>query len=78
MAKHVHDYHDKHSLPMVGLLFMVFIDKWLRMLLGFSTQPILLHFDVIEFYPFCCIRVLRIHMFIPHRLHLFILLLCKF
>jgi hypothetical protein len=31
MVENVHDYHhDKHSLPMVGLLFMVFIDEWLR------------------------------------------------
>ncbi len=44
MVEQVHDYHhDEHSLPMVGLLFVVFIAKWLKMLLGLSTQPILLH-----------------------------------
>jgi hypothetical protein len=35
--EHVHDYHDdKHSLLMVGL-FMLFLNEWLRTLLGFST-----------------------------------------
>jgi hypothetical protein len=47
--EHVHYYHhDKHSLPLVGLLFIVFFDEWLRTLLGFSTQPVLLHFDVVH------------------------------
>jgi hypothetical protein len=36
MAEQVHDcHHNKHSFPVVGLLFMVFLDEWLRMLLGF-------------------------------------------
>jgi hypothetical protein len=49
MDEHVHDcHHDKHSLPMVGLLFMVFFYEWLKTLLGLSTQPILLHFDVVH------------------------------
>jgi hypothetical protein len=49
MAKQVHDYHhDKHSLPMVELLFVVFFDEWLKTLLGFSTQSVLLHFDVVH------------------------------
>jgi hypothetical protein len=49
MTEQVHDYHhDKHSLPMVGLLFVVFLDEWLKVLLGFFTQPVLLHFDVVH------------------------------
>jgi hypothetical protein len=49
MVKQIHDYHhDKHSLPMIGLLFVVFLDEWLRTLLGLSTQPVLLHFDVVH------------------------------
>jgi hypothetical protein len=31
----VHDcHHDKHSLPMVGLLFVVFLNEWLKVLLS--------------------------------------------
>ncbi len=38
MTKHVDDYHhDEHSLPMIGLMFMVFINEWLKALLGLST-----------------------------------------
>jgi hypothetical protein len=49
MTEHVHDcHHDKHPLPMVGLLFVVFIDEWLRALLDLFAQLILLHFDVIH------------------------------
>jgi hypothetical protein len=49
MVEQVHDYHHyEHSLPLVGLLFMVFLDEWLRMMLSFSTQPVLLHFDVVH------------------------------
>ncbi len=49
MTKQVYDcHHDKHSLPMVGLLFMVFLDEWLRVLLGLSAQSVLLHFDVVH------------------------------
>jgi hypothetical protein len=45
----VHDcHHDKHSLPSIGLLFLVFLDEWLRMMMGLSPQPVLLHFDVIH------------------------------
>jgi len=37
MVEHVHDYHrEKHSLPLVGLLFVVFFDEWLKALLGLS------------------------------------------
>jgi hypothetical protein len=36
MVEQVHDYHHaKHSLPLVGLLFLVFLDEWLKVLLGF-------------------------------------------
>ncbi len=49
MIEHLHDCHrDKHSLLVVGLLFVVFLDERLRTLLGFFTQPILLHFDVVH------------------------------
>ncbi len=45
----VHDYHhDKHSLPMIGLLFVVFLNEWLKVLLGLFTQSVLLHFDVVH------------------------------
>jgi hypothetical protein len=48
-TKQVHDYHhDKHSLLVVGLLFMVFFYEWLRAFMGFFTQQVLLHFDVIH------------------------------
>jgi hypothetical protein len=30
-------HHDKHSLTMVRLLFVVVLNEWLRMLLGLST-----------------------------------------
>jgi hypothetical protein len=34
-SKHVHDcHHYEHSLPLVGLLLVVFLDEWLRALLG--------------------------------------------
>jgi hypothetical protein len=37
-VEHVHDYHHyEHSPPSVGLLFVVFFDEWLRMLLGLSA-----------------------------------------
>jgi hypothetical protein len=51
---HAHDcHHDEPSLPMIGLMFMVFIDEWLRVLLGFFAQPLLLHFDVVHWlFPF--------------------------
>jgi hypothetical protein len=48
-TKHVHDCHyDEHSLPVIGLMFMMFFNEWLTTLLGFSTQLILLHFDVVH------------------------------
>jgi hypothetical protein len=30
-------HHYEHSPPSVGLLFVVFLDEWLRMLLGLSA-----------------------------------------
>jgi len=49
MTKQVYDcHHDKHSLPMVGLFFMVFFDEWLRVLLGLSAQLVILHFDIVH------------------------------
>jgi hypothetical protein len=37
-VEHVHDcHHYEHSPPSVGLLFMVFLDEWFRVLLGLST-----------------------------------------
>ncbi len=48
-TEHVHDcHHNKNSLPMVGLLFVVFLNEWLRSLLGLFTQPVLLHFGVVH------------------------------
>jgi hypothetical protein len=47
--EHVHHcHHYQHSLPLVGLLFMVFPNEWLRALLGLFTQLIFLHFDVVH------------------------------
>jgi hypothetical protein len=49
MTKQVHDcHHYEHSPPSAGLLFVVFLDEWLRMLLGLYTQLVLFHFDVIH------------------------------
>ncbi len=49
MIKHVIDYHhDKHLVPLVGSLFMVFLDEWLKALLGLSAQLVILHFDVVH------------------------------
>jgi hypothetical protein len=49
MAEQVNDYHqEKHSLPTVGLLFVLFFDEWLRVLLGVFAQLVLLHFDVVH------------------------------
>jgi hypothetical protein len=49
MAKQVHDYHHyEHSLPLVGLLFMWFLDEWLIARMGLSAQLVLLHFDVVH------------------------------
>ncbi len=47
-TEQIHDcHHDEHvSLPMFGLMYVVLLHEWLRMQLGFSTQPIRLHFDV--------------------------------
>jgi hypothetical protein len=47
-TEQVHDcHHDEHvSLLMVGLMYLVLFDEWLKMQLGLSTQPIRLHFDV--------------------------------
>jgi len=43
--KQVHDFHhDKHSLPMVGLLFVVFLNEWLKVLQGLFAQPVVLQF----------------------------------
>jgi hypothetical protein len=48
-TKQVHDcHHYKHSPPSVGLLFMVFLDEWLKAILGLSAQSVLLHFDAIH------------------------------
>jgi hypothetical protein len=33
---------------MIGLIFMVFLNEWLRVLLGFFAQSLLLHFDVVH------------------------------
>jgi hypothetical protein len=80
-VKQVHDcHHYEHSPPSVGLLFMVFLDEWLRALFGFPPQPILLHFDVVNwFLPFVLHLCLVHSKFISHRLHLpFILFLCIF
>jgi hypothetical protein len=54
IVEQVHDcHHDKHSLPMVGLMFMVVSNEWLRVLLGLSTQLVRLHFDVVHWlFPF--------------------------
>jgi hypothetical protein len=42
MIEQVHDYrHYEHSPPSVGLLFMVFFDEWLQMLLVFYAQLVL-------------------------------------
>jgi hypothetical protein len=47
MVEQVHDcHHDKRSLPVVELSFVVFFDEWFIALLGFFTQLVLLHFDV--------------------------------
>jgi hypothetical protein len=49
MVKQVHDcHHYEHSPPSIGLLFVVFLDEWLKVRLGLSTQPVLLHFDVVH------------------------------
>jgi hypothetical protein len=41
MVEHVHDcHHYEQSPPSVGLLFMVFLDEWLRALLGLFAQPV--------------------------------------
>jgi len=49
MSEQVHDYHhDKHSLPSVALLFVVFLDEWLKALLGIFAQLIMLYFDVVH------------------------------
>ncbi len=38
IVEHVHDcHHYEHSPPLVGLLFMVFLDEWFRVLLGLPT-----------------------------------------
>jgi len=38
MIEQVHDWHHyEHSPPLVGLLFVVFLDEWLRTLLGLSA-----------------------------------------
>jgi hypothetical protein len=41
-------HHYEHSPPSIGLLFMVFLDEWLKTLLGLSAQSVLLHFDVVH------------------------------
>ncbi len=49
MVDHVHDrHHYEHSLPLVGLLFVVFFYEQLRALLGLFVKLVLLHFDVIH------------------------------
>jgi len=49
MVEHVHDcHHDKHSLLVVGLFFVVFFYEWLRALLGLFAQLVLLQFDVVH------------------------------
>jgi hypothetical protein len=38
-VEQVHDcHHYEHSLPLVGLLFVVFSYEWLQMLLGLLAQ----------------------------------------
>jgi hypothetical protein len=49
MVEQVHDcHHDKHSLPVIALLFVVFFNEWLKALLGLSTPLVMLHFDVVH------------------------------
>jgi hypothetical protein len=41
IVKHVHGcHHDEHSLLVVGLMFVVLFDEWLRVWLGLFAQPI--------------------------------------
>jgi len=57
MVEQVHDCpHDEHSLPMVGLMFVVMFDEWLRTRLGLFSQHVRLHFNVV-------------HWFFPSMLH---------
>jgi hypothetical protein len=53
-TKHVHDcHHDEHSFPMVGLMYVVLLDKWLIVQLGFFAQLDHLHSNVIHWlFPF--------------------------
>jgi hypothetical protein len=46
---------------MVGLMFVVFFNEWLKVLLGLSTQLVQLHFDVVHWLlPFV------LHMWLVH------------
>jgi hypothetical protein len=39
MDERVHDYHrDEHSMLVVGLMFVVLFDEWLRSGMGISTH----------------------------------------
>jgi hypothetical protein len=65
---------------MIGLMFMMFLNEWLRALLGLFTWLVLLHFDVVHW-----LLPSMLHTWLVHskgrsrRLHLlFILLLCRF
>jgi hypothetical protein len=49
MVEQVHDcHHDEHSFPMVGLMYMALLNKWLKVRLGFFAQLVHLHFDVVH------------------------------
>jgi hypothetical protein len=49
MIEWFHDYlHDEHSLPLIRLMFVLFLDEWLRMLLDLFAQLVLLHFDMVK------------------------------
>jgi len=54
MVEQVHDlHHYEHSPPLVGLLFMVFFDEWLRVLLGFSNW---FYYILMLFIDFSCCK----------------------
>jgi hypothetical protein len=60
-TKQVHDYHDEHSLPRVGLMCVVFLDEWLKMRLGLSTQLVRLNFNVAHWRPPFVLHVCLVH-----------------
>jgi hypothetical protein len=49
MVEHVHDYHHgEHSLHVIGLMFVVTLDEWLKTQLRLFAQLVQLHFDVVH------------------------------